>query len=233
MDDVLQTPDGKHVAVLVKVLKLGDKEEVKPGLYKRDAIIADAKSHMRLTLWKTDTDKLEEGKTYRLHNLVVKSFSAVKYLTTPKAGLQNTREEDMGNVVNPPQNSSETDHNVLDAEVLGVEDITKRVLCIKCRSTVDQIDRVVGICSRCSLSQRTDRCPLELVARLLVGSKMNDFGEARTFIAFQKAIQSITKDEKIDGATSDEMITTALLNSKTFNFTYNGNVLKTVAGQNN
>ena len=76
---------------------------------------------MRLNLWKSDTDKLEEGKTYRLHNLVVKS---VKYFTTPKAGLQSTPEEDMENVAGPPDNCSETDHDVLDAEVLGVDDIT-------------------------------------------------------------------------------------------------------------
>ena len=50
-------------------------------------------------LWKSNTDKLEEGKTYQLHNLVVKSFNAIKYLTTPKAGLQSSPEEDMENVV--------------------------------------------------------------------------------------------------------------------------------------
>ena len=118
-------------------------------------------------------------------------------------------------------------------KVLGVDDITKRVLCIKCRSTVDQIDGVIGICSRCSLSQRTDRCPRELVARLLIGSEVEEF-EARTLTAFERSIKNITEDDTIDGDTSAAMtVTTALLKSRTFNCTYSGNVIKTVAGHSN
>ena len=136
LNDVLKTSDGKCVSVLVRVLKMGEKEEIKLDLFKRDATIADAKGHPRLTLWKNNTDKLEEGKTYRLHNLIVKSFNAIKYLTTPKAGLYSTPEEDLDNVVSEPDTCSTTDHNVLsltDAEVLSVDDITKRMVCIKCR----------------------------------------------------------------------------------------------------
>ena len=129
LDDVLQTSDGKRVSVLVRVLKMGEKE-VKPGLFKRDATIADAKGHLRLTLWKSDTDKLEEGKTYQLHNPVVKSFNAVKYLTTPKAGLHSTPEVDLD--VCQPDTCSTSDHDeflsLMDAEVLGVDDITKSAL---------------------------------------------------------------------------------------------------------
>ena len=226
LDDVLQTSDGKRVSVLGRVLKMGEKE-VKPGLFKRDATIADAKGHLRLTLWKSDTDKLEEGKTYRLHNLVVKSFNAVKYLTTPKAGLHSTPEVDLDNVCQP-DTCSTSDHDellsLMDAEVLGVDDITRRVLCIKCRSTVDLIDGVIGICSRCSLSQRTDRCPQELVVRLLIGNEM----QTRTFTAFQNSIKNITEDDAIDGGTSAEQVTLALLKSTTFNCTYSGNIIKTI-----
>ena len=116
----------------------------------------------------------------------------------------------------------------MDAEVFSVDDITKRVLCIKCRSTVDKIDGVIGICSRCSLSQCTDRCPRELVARLLIGSEVEEF-EARTFTVFERSIQNITKNDTIDGDTSAETVTTAWLKSRTFYSTYNGNVGKTVA----
>ena len=234
LDDVLKTSDGKRVSVLVKVLKMEEKEEIKPGLFKRDATIADAKGHLRLTLWKSDTDKLEEGKTYRLHNVLVKSFNAIKYLTTPKAGLYSTPEEDLDNVVSEPDTSSTTDHDMLsltDAEVVGVDDITKRMVCIKCRSTVDRIDAIIGICSRCSLSQRTDRCPRELVVRLLIIGAEEE--ETRTFTAFQKSIVQITGDDTINGYTSEEKVTTALLKSMNFNCTYSGSIIKTVDRPNN
>ena len=68
-DDVLKTSDSKRVSVLVGGLKVGEKGEIKPGLFKRDATIADENGHMRLTV------KLEDGKIYRLQNPVVKSFN--------------------------------------------------------------------------------------------------------------------------------------------------------------
>ena len=74
---MLKTSDGKRMSVLVRALKVREKGEIKPGLFKRDATVADEKGHMHLTFWKSDTDKLEERKTYRLHNLVVKSFNAI------------------------------------------------------------------------------------------------------------------------------------------------------------
>ena len=99
--------------------------------------------------------------------------------------------------------------SLTDAEVFGVDDITKGVICIKCRNTVDQIDGVIGICSRCSLSQRTDRCPRELVARLLIGSEVEEF-KARTFTTLLKMTR---------------LTVIQVLKSRMFNCTYNGNVV--------
>ena len=47
LDDVLQTSDGKCVSVLVRGLKVGEKGEIKPGLFKRDATVADEKACAR------------------------------------------------------------------------------------------------------------------------------------------------------------------------------------------
>ena len=46
-DDMLKTSDSKRVSVLVRGLKVGEKDEIKPGLFKRDATVADEKGHMR------------------------------------------------------------------------------------------------------------------------------------------------------------------------------------------
>ena len=55
--------------------------------------------------------------------------------------------------------------------------------------------------------------------KLIICSEMEEF-EARTFTAFESSIQNITEDDTIDSDTSDETVTSALLKSKTFNFTY-------------
>ena len=56
LDDVLKTSDSKRVSVLLRGLKVGEKVEIQPGLFKRDATISDEKGHMCLTLWKSDTN---------------------------------------------------------------------------------------------------------------------------------------------------------------------------------
>jgi hypothetical protein len=37
-----------------------------------------------------------------------------------------------------------------DAEVVGVNDLVHRKIC---RGTVDELDEIIGVCSRCSLAQ--------------------------------------------------------------------------------
>ena len=46
--------DGKRVSFLVKVQKLAEPIEIKPGLYKQDVTIADKSGYIRLTLWQWD-----------------------------------------------------------------------------------------------------------------------------------------------------------------------------------
>ena len=177
------------MSVLVKVQKVGEKMEVKPGLYKQDATIADKTVYICLTLWQQDVDKLGQGKSYCLHNLVVKSFNATKYLTTPKASLHSIPENDQDDVVCEPDTCSLMDE-ILNAEVVGVTDVSNHRMRIKCNSTVEEIDALVGICSKCTLMQCLDRCPVELSVKLVVSDaeKLAIY----TFTASQNTIQKIS-----------------------------------------
>jgi ssDNA-binding replication factor A large subunit len=87
LSEVENISDTKRIAVVVKVTKVADREEVKPGLFKQDLMIGDSTGYIRLTVWQEDIDKLHNGHSYLLHNLVVKSFNGSKYLGTPKTGL--------------------------------------------------------------------------------------------------------------------------------------------------
>jgi hypothetical protein len=63
--------DGKHISILVNVQKLAEPIEIKPGLHKQDATIADKTGYIRLTLWQRDIGKLDQSKSYCLHNVMV------------------------------------------------------------------------------------------------------------------------------------------------------------------
>ena len=151
----------------MKIQKLAEPIEIKPGLYKQDATIADNTGFIRLTLWQQDIGKLDQSKSYRLHNVVVKSFNATKYLTSPKAGLHSTPADDHNDVVCQANSSSLMDEIIQAAEVVGINDLVKFNICMKCNSTVDEVHSLVGTCSKCTLSQRLDKCPREWRARLL------------------------------------------------------------------
>ena len=95
--------DTKRISMMVKVI---DVEKVKPKLFKQDFMVANKTAYIRLTLWQEDIDKLQNGNSYLLQNLIVKSFNGSKYLNTPKSGLFNTLHEDLGDIVFPPDSSS-------------------------------------------------------------------------------------------------------------------------------
>ena len=121
-------------------------------------MVADKTDYIRLTLWQEDIDKLQDGNSYLLQNMIVKSFNGSKYLNTPKSGLLSTLHEDLGDVVLPPDSSSHIDR-VEDAEVVGVSDIIYKKICFKCHGTVDELKDTIAnalwpnestsVCLRC------------------------------------------------------------------------------------
>ena len=108
--------------IITKVIQIGEKHEVKPGLFKQDVTISDKTTTMKLTLWQNDIDHLENSKSYQLDNLEVKSYNASKYLSPPKTGLCCMSHPDINEVVCEP-NTCSLDDEILDAEVVGVNDV--------------------------------------------------------------------------------------------------------------
>ena len=118
------------------------------------------------------------------------------------------------------------DEIIQAAEVVRINDLVKFNICIRCNSTVDEVDSLVGTCSKCTLMQRLDKYPQEWCARLLIrnAEKM----AMHNLTAFQCTIRTIAEDDLIDETTTAEQITTALLTSSPFNCTYTGRVIKAV-----
>ena len=130
----------------------------------------------------------------------------------------------MEDVVCEPDTSNLTDELVV--EVVGVADVNTRKGCIKCKSTIDEINQHIGICTRCSMT-RLDRCIEELVVKLVVRDRQTN--ELHTFTAFEDQIQKITgHDTAIDDVKRAEKVTTNLLNSEVFKCTYIGTIIKSV-----
>ena len=146
------------VSVLAKMLQVGDKHEAKPGLLYSIEAGRHSYWHIKLTLYQNDIDYLEEGNST---NWIVKSYNATKYLSPPKTGLCSTSLADLGEVMWEPDTCSLT-VAISVAVVVGVNDLQSHKACIKIN--VAAPTDTVGICSKCSLLQKINRCPLELTA---------------------------------------------------------------------
>ena len=56
------------------------------SLKKREGVLVDVTSSIKVILWENHVDELEEGRTYILRNLRLKESRGDKYVNTPKTG---------------------------------------------------------------------------------------------------------------------------------------------------
>ena len=85
----------QHVSVMIKVLRISEKQEVKAELEKQDITISDATGTARLTLWQENIGKLDVDDSYEIKDLIVNSYNGTKYLTSPKSGCTITPLDDI------------------------------------------------------------------------------------------------------------------------------------------
>jgi len=64
---------------------------VSGGKHKQDTTIADATASTRLTLWESDIGLLEQGESYQLTKVMVRTFQGQPYLSYPFSGATAVR----------------------------------------------------------------------------------------------------------------------------------------------
>ena len=98
-DADLQTTNNYEKATLsVKVFNVDEPETVPGGLRKQDVFIADNSSTSSFMLWEADIGSVQEGMSYRLTDVLVRSYRSTKYLSMPKSGATITTIPDIGEV---------------------------------------------------------------------------------------------------------------------------------------
>ena len=67
---------------------------------------------------------------------------------------------------------------------------------------MNEVDHQIGICSKCSMTQRLDQCSIELVVKLVVHDKQERVG-MHTLTAFQNQIRETNHQQSHTGKESD------------------------------
>ena len=98
IDAIRKGNNNQKVTTVAKVVKVYQPTTVSTGKTKQDTTLADATGTIRFTLWEKDVHSLEEGHSYRLVNVIIRSFKGTNYLSLPPDGatVQPTAEVDTG-----------------------------------------------------------------------------------------------------------------------------------------
>ena len=154
IDQIQNKPTYDKINVTTKVITTFDPVKVSLAHTKQDIIIADATGVIKPTSWNEDINKLEDGESYKFPKLQIKSFRNTQFLSTTREGFQVTKIPDIGNVANT---TPEIDYGRIEqAKIVGVNDINKMVMCVKCTKKItieDESQEFFTSCKNCNTFQ--------------------------------------------------------------------------------
>ena len=185
--------------------------------YPANTIISDSTMANKIVLWNDDRDKLKVGNSYRLKQVLVRSYQGDKFLQYPKQGATYEEVEDIGTVSLDDVNTYDT---ITNSEVAGVLSFDDFLACLVCKSKVQPADEKLGTCTSCKTLQKISLCKRQVRAKLLLtrpgGSyiTLNVFGDHVKQICCQEAV-------------SEEN----LLQASPFSFTYNNQIINSLHSQ--
>ena len=221
--DIQNIASYERVTVTVKVSDVDSPSEVKGGKKKQDIIITDATAVARFTVWEDDINRLQQGKSYKLTDVLVREYNSKKYLST---ALENTTIQevtDIGQVIDP--NEEDVDKNlgvtqtIENVRVVGVVFLKEYYKCLKCSSKViSSDDPEIGKCSKCLMQQLLDACISTVSAQLMIKAGTN-----------QSLTLMVHGDTLKDIANSDQVTITSLLKAPPFTVLFKEEVIRSIS----
>ena len=206
----------QRVSVEVKVVEIGDTTELDDGRKVQNVVVADGTGTAEVALWQDFVGKLVLNKSYKLTNVMVKTFKENNSLFTPKENATFSEIGDLKDVV-PLRRSIKRTITITDAKVTAVSDFTSDLICVSCnkgRIRPIRESRAYGRCSQCPTTVLLSSCKLQVSALLTISCN-----------GFQVKLAAV--DDKlaaIAGLHLSEVNDLALLEEPVFTVVYNSNM---------
>ncbi len=164
-----------RISVDAKVIFVHDPIQVASGKIKQDITIADSTGTTRLVLWESDVNSVTLNKSYKFNNIVIKEFQETKYLALGRVGSAVSEIDDIGNVAT---HKTDIDYHILrklnNAEIVAIVTLDCYKSCLNCKARVEEVEDLMGICSKWGIHQRVDKCSDHLTWKLLLQEQGND-----------------------------------------------------------
>lgn len=105
------------------------------SLHKQDCTICDKNGSIRIVLWQDNIDKLMEGKSHRIQNVLLRQYEGIKYLSFSESAVLEEI-EDIGDVISDEDLQPCEDAQTAEGETVAVLAIDMYTSCISCNGKV-------------------------------------------------------------------------------------------------
>ena len=194
MNDVSTVTIDQAVTVTVKVISVEPPQEVKNRdgkiLKKQDCVVGDCDGCGRVVLWEEDVGNMEEGRSYKLKGVTVRSYRGADYLSVGKE-CEIMSVEDIGETANIQEGDLEEKgivRKVVEGDIDGVVYVEDYEGCIGCTAKVTGGDEVAAECTKCGMWMKRSKCKRLMTARVVVDGSD---GKRHTLMMFTDALKSI------------------------------------------
>ena len=186
------------VTVRIKVVRIGNPESVGRNKRKQDVSISDATGNTCLTIWEQDIGKFQNGLSYQLDRLNVRSYRGKQHLSFPPSGASFSIIDDIGEVIDDSFDT-ESEDNLMKGvvKIVGVYQLEKTYTCFHCRKGNVKQDNSYGTCTNCEMAQVLKET--KLTAKLFLETL--DIAKHVTVRAYEDVMKTITAPEDITTST--------------------------------
>ena len=185
----------------------------------QELTIGDSSCCIRLTIWADGVGKMEENKSYQLHNVTIREFSGKKILSTSKNGSTIKAINDLDNVevlIDDDSRNDNTVQHLKNVRIVGVQKLDAYYQCLKCAAKVTKDDDM-GECLRCSMVQSLSDCHKGVMACVIVKSENNTL----TLRVFDKVITAIMDNQR-------EVTPRELLRARPFGMHFQDGIIRSI-----
>lgn len=192
----------------------------------RECQITDPSGSVKLTLWEDFVSQVEEGQTYKLVNVRLKSDNGHVSLSTTKNGCSITHAEPFPNL-QPPQELPSTSITQ-EFDVIGISTIGSYLVCPNCSKKINfEKEKTTTKCAHCKIISNRKKAETNFYIKLLVKADTKKL----TFTLFHNIIMkmvqihntsnNVTTNEQLTNDVIEEIISSFDKVTFTYNFTSN------------
>ena len=134
-------------------------------LKKLETVLTDETGSIRLVLWESDIDRVQNGQTYNLTRAIVKNFQDNKYITLNR---QSAIAQTQITIQRNDEQLIDNQLNTVSCPADGVEKVTTYLSCRKCNTALPlTAEKNILYCANCGCAQLKDKCTKRTIAKTL------------------------------------------------------------------